>query len=381
MLRWFKHWAVISRLVGIYLAVSLPSALAADPPAQSGEPLTPDQAIAKGIHYLRVKGQNDDGSYSKTGGPGYTALATMAILRNGVSVDDPQVAKALKYLETFVQPDGSISSPKPGFSNYETSLSLACFALANRDGRYKKIIDDASTYLKKVQLDEGEKRTPESVDYGGAGYNSKTPGGDLSNTATMLEALKAAGAGSSDEAMQRAKIFVSRCQNLETEHNLLPFAAKINDGGFLYSPNGPGYSPAGKAPNGGLRSYGSMTYAGLKSLLYAGVTADDPRVKAATKWLRMHYTMDENPGLGQEGLYYYYSLMAKALDAVGSPEFEDAAGKKHDWRAELAAALIKRQGEDGSWINSNRRWYEGNPDLATSYALLALSYCRKPAKP
>ncbi|MCE9547176.1 MAG: terpene cyclase/mutase family protein [Planctomycetia bacterium] len=336
-----------------------------------------DASIAKGIHYLRVKGQNENGSYSDRGGPGYTALATMAVLSNGVGVDDPQVAKALKYLDGFVQKDGSITSPKPGVSNYETSLCIACFALANKDGRYRKAIGDAAKYLKNVQLDEGEKRTRDSVDYGGAGYNSKTPGGDLSNTATLVDALKASGAGPNDEAIQRALIFVSRCQNLETEHNLLPFAAKINDGGFFYSPNGPGYSPAGKETNGGLRSYGSMTYAGLKSMLVAGVKADDPRVKAALQWLRTHYSMEENPGLGQQGLYYYYHLMAKALDAVGAPEFEDAAGVKHNWRAELSATLIGKQGENGSWINPNHRWYESNPDLATSYALLALSHCRE----
>ena len=39
-----------------------------------------------------------------------------------------------------------------------------------------------------------------------------------------------------------------------------------------------------------------MTYAGLKSFLYAGVSKDDPRVKAAVEWVRKHYTVTENPG-------------------------------------------------------------------------------------
>ena len=42
-----------------------------------------------------------------------------------------------------------------------------------------------------------------------------------------------------------------------------------------------------------------MTYAGLKSFLYAGVGKDDPRVKAAIGWVRRHYTLSENPGQGQ----------------------------------------------------------------------------------
>jgi squalene-hopene/tetraprenyl-beta-curcumene cyclase len=118
-----------------------------------------------------------------------------------------------------------------------------------------------------------------------------------------------------------------------------------------------------------------MTYAGLKSLLYAGVNADDPRVVAAVKWLQSNYSVEENPGLGDSGLYYYYHLMAKSLDAVGSPTFTDAGGEEHNWRGELAAALIKRQSPNGSWVNENNRWYEGDPNLATAFALLSLSYC------
>ena len=59
-----------------------------------------------------------------------------------------------------------------------------------------------------------------------------------------------------------------------------------------------------------------MTYAGLKSMIYAGLTADDPRVKAAYDYITKHYTLDENPGLGQQGLYYYYQTFAKALAAA-----------------------------------------------------------------
>ena len=46
-----------------------------------------------------------------------------------------------------------------------------------------------------------------------------------------------------------------------------------------------------------------MTYAGLKSFLYAGVGKDDPRVKAAIEWVRKHYTLDENPNMGANGLW------------------------------------------------------------------------------
>ncbi|KKL65155.1 hypothetical protein LCGC14_2157820 [marine sediment metagenome] len=56
---------------------------------------------------------------------------------------------------------------------------------------------------------------------------------------------------------------------------------------------------------------------------------------------------------------------------------KDANGKKHDWRAELVAELAARQQPDGSWVNENSRWLEGNPNLVTGYVLLALSYAKK----
>ena len=48
--------------------------------------------------------------------------------------------------------------------------------------------------------------------------------------------------------MQRALVFVSRCQNLETEHNTTPFAAKNPDGGFYYTPRRRRQQPGGHEP-------------------------------------------------------------------------------------------------------------------------------------
>ncbi len=175
--------------------------------------------------------------------------------------------------------------------------------------------------------------------------------------------------------MQKALVFVSRCQNLESAHNTTKFASKVNDGGFFYTVAAGGSSPAGKTADGGLRSYGSMTYAGLKSMIFAGLTAKDPRVKAASDWIRRNYTLSENPGMGQQGLFYYYDTFAKTLAALKIDEFDDAQGKKHDWRKELADQLFPLQQPHGSWVNPKERWLEGDPNLSTAYALLALKYC------
>ena len=336
------------------------------------------QTVSKAVQYLQTKGQADDGSYSSQVGPAVTALVTTAILRTGRSVDDPLVAKSLKYLEGFVQPDGGISDPKSNYRNYETCLAIMCFTEANRDGRYDKLLKGAEAFVKGQQWDEAEGHDKSSFSYGGAGYGKhKRP--DLSNTAFLMEALKATGNGPDDEAVQKALVFISRCQNLETEHNTSPFSAKNPDGGFYYTVAAGGQSQAGNTDAGGLRSYGSMTYAGLKSMIYAGVGPDDPRVKAAYDWIRNHYTVTSNPGMEDAGLYYYYHTFAKALDTMKRDVVEDADGEKHNWRAELVAELARRQRPDGSWINENNRWLEGDPNLVTGYALLTLTYC-KPAK-
>jgi squalene-hopene/tetraprenyl-beta-curcumene cyclase len=337
------------------------------------------QAVDRAIQYLLSKGQTPDGAFSAQAGPGVTAVVTAGILRHGRSVDDPAVAKSLKYLEGFVQSDGGIHAKDSVYKNYETSLALMCFAEANRDGRYTNLIKNAEKFLKGEQWGDSIGQDKSSPSYGGAGYgNKKRP--DLSNTSFFLDALKAAGNGPDDEAVKKALIFVSRCQNLESEHNTLPFATKNPDGGFYYTAAGGGVSQAGNLPDGGLRSYGSMTYAGLKSMIYAGVGPDDPRIKAAVKWLQSHYDVTSNPGMGSSGLYYYYHTFAKALDTLGKPEFIDEKGVKHDWRRDLLGELIRRQKPDGSWVNDDNRWMESDPNLVTGYALLTLAYCKPAAK-
>jgi squalene-hopene/tetraprenyl-beta-curcumene cyclase len=336
------------------------------------------KARQSAIEFLRTT-QADDGSWTSPTAPGISGLVTTALLKSGVSPDDPMAKKALAHLATFVQEDGGIYYVKSDHRNYETSICLMAFQAANKDHRHDKVVASALDFLKKLQWDESEDVKPDDVRFGGAGYGrSQRP--DLSNTAFLLDALKAAGVGPDDPAMKNAVIFVSRCQNLESEYNTTEFASKVNDGGFYYTPAAGGNSQAGNTESGGLRSYASMTYAGLKSMIYAGVDEKDPRVQAAFKWIQKHYSLDENPGMGQAGLYYYFHTFAKALDAMNLKVLEDASGKKHDWRAELVSHLLSLQRENGSWVNPEKKWYEGDPNMATAYSLLTLAIAAPPGK-
>lgn len=334
-----------------------------------------DRAVA----FLRGR-QDAKGAWSaQRNEPGISALAVTALLRSKrVTANEPVVTRALAYLETFVGAKGGLS--EAAHANYATSIALMAFREANAGGKYDRVIRDGQAFLKSMQWDESEGKTRDDAFYGGAGYGGRNSRPDLSNTSYFLEALRDTGLPADDPALKKALVFVSRCQNLKGEFNDQPWAGKVNDGGFVYTAANGGQSMTGPpGADGALRSYASMTYAGLKSMIYAGLTKDDPRVKAAFTYITKNYTLDENPGMGQQGLYYYYHTFAKALAMLGSPTLTDAAGKSHEWRTELVEALAKRQNPDGSWVNPADRFMEGDPNLVTAYGLLALAHARKGA--
>lgn len=344
-----------------------------------------NKVVEKGVAFLKSK-QGDDGSWSGEQSPGITGIALTGLLKTGKVTDkDPAVQKALKYIEGLINPKaGHIAGADPHvkLQNYVTCINVMALVEANRD-TYKRVVNDATKFLKNLQWDDGEGKEKGNDFYGGAGYDSKSRP-DLSNTQFFIDALVEAGIPKDDPALKRAIVFISRCQNLKGEHNDQPWAEKINDGSFIYSAAGGGSTKVPDATVGkGLPGYGSMTYAGIKSLIYCGVPKNDKRIKKAFAWIQKNYTLDQNPGMpnrgAQWGLYYYYHTMAKCLTILEVDYVVDAEGKKHDWRAELTAKLAKEQRSDGSWINENDRWMEGDPNIVTGYALMALSYC-KPKK-
>ena len=330
------------------------------------------QMVDKAVEYLRVRGQKPDGSFSSEAGVGPTGLVTAALIDVGVSVEDPIVQKSLAYLQKHIQEDGGVYVKESLHRNYDTCISLMAFHKANKNGKYKTVIENANKFVRGIQWDESESIDASNMSYGGAGYGKQSRP-DLSNTSFLVDTLHSLGASSDDEAIKKALLFVSRCQNLESPHNDSPHAAKINDGGFYYTVAGEGETKVDGPTEGGLRSYGSMTYAGLKSMIYAGVDKEDPRVKAAIKFLQQNYDIESNPGVGQQGLFYYYQTMAKALNALGSDSFKDAKGKDHAWKKELLTKLKSLQQPDGSWINPTPRWMEGDPNLVCAYVLLTLA--------
>lgn len=347
-------------------------------------------SIQRGIDYLRTT-QNENGSWSPEPGPAITAMAITVMLdRPDISPDDPAVARGIDYILSQVQPDGGIHSGI--LHNYNTAICLSALARVNTRPGVAEVIANAQRFLMGLQWHDQPGPDGKAVDashpfYGGAGYG-KHGRPDGSNTQIMLQGLYDSGVDCNDPAFQRAIVFISRLQGVES--NDLHAQRIQPDGGFIYatsinkdlvgvpeskaSPELIDEAKLGR-PVSGLRTYGSMTYAGFKSYLYAQLDRDDPRVVQALDWIRNHYTLERNPGMpqhmDQQGLYYYYVTFARALNAWGSTTV-DAEGGSHDWANDVVDALVSRQREDGSWLNEADRWMEGDPNLVTGYALLAL---------
>jgi len=336
--------------------------------------------------------QNKDGGYGpQVNGKsdvGITALVVWALATAPPRYREwhgPYISAAVDYLLKHQKPDGGIHDGD--LWNYKTSISIMALSAVDAK-KYAEQIKKAAQFVKKLQLCE-ESPVPYSkdrhVDYGGWGYGS-TRRADLSNTQFALEALRTAGVPQDDPVYKRALVFLSRCQNsCDTNdaitEGLIPLFGTNDDGGFMYRPGQSQAAPR-RLQDGTLlhSSYGSMTYAGIKSFIYTQLDRNDPRLKKAYSWICEHYTLEENPGMavpgdpdsGKQGLYYYYRTMAKALLLWGEPEVPTPKGKRR-WAVDLGLKLLSLQRPDGLWVNTADRWWESIPEVTTSYVLLTLA--------
>src|SRR5579883_2135218 len=265
-------------------------------------------SLAKGLQYLR-QNQKPNGSWEMH--EGITGLAAMAFLKQPGSwkKDEPYVDKALKYIATLAKSDGSIYSKDMPAVN--TAIAIMAFKESGKP-EYASLIKKGQDYLVKAQFDEGEGIKPSDKNYGGIGYDDESRA-DLSNLHHVLEALKETSLPKDNPLWDKAIKFIERTQNRKGSNDQ---SWAGDDGGFIYMP--------GMSFSGGTKSYGSMTYAGLLSYSYSNLQKTDNRVSDAYNWIRTHYTVDENPGLGKTTLYYYYMVFAKGLRVIGEPVVTDA---------------------------------------------------------
>lgn len=370
---------------GLTLGARLLLALVLTVAGYAQSPFTPDVddsvareaavAQARARQWL-VAQQHPAGDWS--GHPGITAACVLALLKSAPAAPAPDEAgaaltRARDYLREQVRADGTV--PGPGGQDgdlYAASMTLIALAVQPRQPDRAAIHRLRAGLLRALQ--------PAGPGYGSAGSDAqgfryaqaRYP--DLSNTQWALEALAVSQglASPADERQERAVrramagavAFIASCQVLD------PAATPPNPahGGFTY------YSVADRAaatPHdhevGRERLWGSLSYGGLKTLVYGQVPARDPRLLAAQAWAGQHFSVQENPGLGAGGYYYYLYLLATAHTLLGA-DLPPA-----HWRRPVLTALLSRQLGGGQWTNTNPLWLESDAALCTAYGLLALS--------
>jgi hypothetical protein len=352
-------------------------------------------AVARGVQTLRGA-QRADGSWSgfhhKDYPAGEAALATLALIKSGVRVEDPAVERAFAYVRKHHVPRRT----------YETGLVLLAVAakydLAGDDPAADEgaapsaplldTITASDRDLLKRGVDFLEKsrvtgaRAPGAPQGAGLwGYPGGVPafGGvpfvrsdfagelwaDVSNAQYAIFGLRAAA---------RCGIPVSEATWLGALHQLLAWQ----------SPKGPSTTLRGNEVRGRTRIewterskargfgytaqddndgvHGSMTAAGTAALMICADALGDSAAftkdrRAATReairdglaWMQANFTVARNPGRGKGEeskyflLYYYYGL--ERLGGLSRARFFGS----HDWYLAGAQALLEKQRSDGAW--------------------------------
>ena len=331
-------------------------------------------AIERGAAYL-LSQQAADGHWSDAQMPALTALPVWALCGSGDGrtafghTTQTTISKGVAFVLSTQREDGGFYVPKPGrggsgLGNYNTSVCLSSLFVSGQAPTPALL--KARAYIASSQL------TGDDTLAGGFGYDkaSRRRYADLSNTAYALDALHRT-AALEELRTDGRKVDVDWDKALAFVEHLMKTEGP-DAGGAAYNDRTPqGGTVTNASGQVSLRAYGSMTYAAVLSMCHANLDRGDPRVKQALAYCERHWSVDENPGMGNQGLYYFYDIMARALAASGVAEVGG-----HDWRAELAAKLLSLQRADGSWANANNRFWEADPVLCTSFALLVLELCR-----
>ncbi len=351
-----------------------------------------ERAISRGVAYLESTQNPDTGSWSDPQYPALTALPVVSIVSDpnrqpGAALPE-SAKKAYGFILSNEKADGGIYGK--GLATYNTALSVLALSLSGEE-EHLPVIARASRLLINQQQDFDRRGEVDNLFDGGIGYGGSYAHSDLSNTHFAIEALHYARQALADTEYAEPDFeldwdaaiqFVSACQNTDETIERLGDWATLREedrGGFVYFPGNTKSEEIAIEVDGeertALRSYGSMSYAGLLSFIYAEMDREDPRIALALDWLGKNYTLEENPGMDAQGLFYYYHTMAKALSVGGISRLRTPEGGAIDWRRELALKIMSEQSPDGSWINrDSNRWMEDDPALVTSYALISLAH-------
>ncbi len=278
-----------------------------------------------------------DDRYSQSNvGTGPTALAVLALLSSGEPYQHPQIMKALTHLQRH-QPQ----------STYEAAVRAHVWA--QLPDRYLPELRKEAQWLSTAARGDGT-----------YGYRARADTADHSNTHFALlgkwQAARREVTFDSDRALwMKAAVHWMNVQQ--------------PDGGWSYQIPGPSAT---------VRSTGSMTCAGLSTLLaaqqalYRNQPSPDPQIDRALSrglaWMHKSFHGADNPGRGSWTWYYLYALERVAL-ASGWRQLNG-----EDWFRVGARQLLKEIDRSGDAADGS---IEGSlPN--TCFALMFLARGRVP---
>ncbi|TWT54003.1 Prenyltransferase and squalene oxidase repeat protein [Rubripirellula amarantea] len=333
--------ALFAVIFAVY-AACLPQTAIADIDAA-----TVQRSIDRGVAYLR-KIQNESGGWEEATGQscGRSALCTLALINCGVDRQDPDLARAMRYLRTF-EPE----------QTYSVALQTLVYCQMGAAGDLPRIRRNVQ-WLVETQLEEGGRP---GIDPGSWTYDRNRGSGDPSNSQFAILALGAA----ADRGIQ---------VDPKTFETALKYWSERQtpSGGWFYRRN--------------QSISGSMTCAGISSLIIArgrlggsssqingntirccgNILSEADPVEMGLGWLAKNFTVQTNPGSNKQTHYYYLY----ALERVGRLSGRRFIGG-HDWYREGAELIVSLQDNfQGNWLSTGPL---EPTDVATSFALLFLS--------
>ncbi len=332
-------------------------------------------AVNRSLDWLAGR-QSRDGSWSEPHHPALTALPAMAFMKSAHRRRDHIVSNAIKHIISCVRNDGGIyikptAERKGGLEVFNTAVCTTALHMNDRN-THDSIISKARRFL------AGRQHFGDDIYKGGFGYYEDSASEYVHGLDTFysMQAIAVTEPESTNSTAPDSPSVIDWSETVSyftkrqgRPPSLLPAAPE-----FAYSP-GPGSNNA-KTNNIYFHSYGSMTYIGLLALVYADIDSSDVRVRSAFDWAKKHWSLKENPGKGREGLYFFYYVLARALSEYGIDLINTSDGDLINWRADLAKRLLSLQRFDdkgnGFWKNNTSRFWENDPVLCTSYAVLTL---------
>ena len=352
-----------------------------------------NKAVDKGVEFLMAQ-QSVDGSWPATKEMlnhrlGHTALMTLACLKGGITIRDPQIRKAFAWMRT-----------QKLTKTYDVGvLLMAIHALYSPTDEkqvveidkygHRKIKDPCLTDMSKEDRAWMKKCVAFLLEHQEGGHWRYPENGvDTSNTQYALLGLWAAsrcGFKIPSKVWMDSLEWLMKSQERQGRSVKLLVNEVRGEYRITWTENararGFRYIPGSSSP-----VTGAMTTAGMAGM---AICQDElwssrkftPKLRAASRrairdslaWMQDNFDVTRNPGEPGGGWHYYYLYGMERAGILARARFMG----KYDWYKDGADFLLQAQRSDGAW------YQQDDPQIDTAFAILFLkrstSRTRNPA--